>query len=303
LKGPEWLPSPDQWPEDIVAQPGKESESEVKNLFAAAVEVKDEVDELLQKHTFWKSIPIRGWITRFVNNCKVKFAKTGQQSGPLTTTETEVQVELLVKKFTERQIETEQFKNEQLRLNLQRNVNGLFECRGKIQGLYPIYVPPSALLSEKMIEDPHVQTLHGGVGLTMAQLRQRHWIPRLRQSTKKVIASCYGCKRFQITAYHNPLVVNLPLDRTVGSTPFEVLGVDYAGPLIYKINKTKDGKAYILLFACSLTRSIHLEYFLTKLPRILSKVSSDLLHEGDVRGKFNRTMVKHFFQLRNGSVI
>ena len=67
------------------------------------------------------------------------------------------------------------------------------------------------------------------------------------------------CKRFQVTAYHNPPVGNLPLDRTVGSTPFEVLGVDYAGPLIYKINKTKDGKAYILLFACSLTRSIHLE--------------------------------------------
>jgi hypothetical protein len=95
----------------------------------------------------------------------------------------------------------------------------------------------------------------------MALIRQQYWIPRLRQSTKKVIASCYGCKRFQVTAYHNPLVGNLPLDRTVGSTPFEVLGVgvDYAGPLIYKINKTKDGKAYILLFACSLTRSIHLE--------------------------------------------
>ena len=262
LKGPEWLPSPDQWPEDIVAQPGKESESEVKlinNLFAAAVEVKDEVDELLQKHTFWKSVRILGWITRFVNNCKAKLAKTVKQSGPLTTTETEVQVELLVKKFTERQIETEQFKNEQLRLNLQRNVNGLFECRGRIQGLYPIYVPPGTLLSEKMIEDAHVQTLHGGVGLTMALIRQRYWIPRLRQSTKKVIASCHGCKRFQVTAYHNPPVGNLPLDRTVGSTPFEVLGVDYAGPLIYKINKTKDGKAYILLFACSLTRSIHLE--------------------------------------------
>ena len=93
----------------------------------------------------------------------------------------------------------------------------------------------------------------------MALIRQRYWIPRLRQSTKKVIASCYGCKRFQVTAYHNPPVGNLPLDRTVGSTPFEVLGVDYARPLIYKINKTKDGKAYILLFACSLTRSIHLE--------------------------------------------
>jgi hypothetical protein len=95
-------------------------------VFAAAVEVKDEVDELLQKHTFWKSVRILGWITRFVNNCKAKLAKTGQQSGPLTTTETAVQVELFVKKFTERQIETEQFKNEQLRLKVRLTPNMIF---------------------------------------------------------------------------------------------------------------------------------------------------------------------------------
>ena len=162
------------------------------------MEVKDEVDELLQKHTFWKSVHILSWITRFVNNCKAKLAKTGQQSGLLTTTETEVQVELLVKKFTERQIETEQFKNDQLRLNLQRNGHDLFECRGRIQGLYAIYVPPGTLLSEKMIENAHVQMLHGGVGLTMALLCQRYWIARLRQLTKKVIARCHRCERFQV---------------------------------------------------------------------------------------------------------
>jgi hypothetical protein len=76
--------------------------------------------------------------------------------------------------------------------------------------LYTLYVPPGTLLSEKMIEDAHVQMLHGGVGLTMALIRQRYWIPRLRQSTKKVIASCHGCKRFHVTAYHNPPVGNLP---------------------------------------------------------------------------------------------
>ena len=108
-----------------------------------------------------------------------------------------------------------------------------------------LLVPPGTLLTEKMIEDAHVQTLHGGVGLAMASLRQPYWIPRLCRSTKKVIASCYRCKQFQVTAYHNPPVGNVPLDRTVGSTHFEVLRVDYAGPLIYKIIKTKDAKAYI----------------------------------------------------------
>ena len=38
-----------------------------------------------------------------------------------------------------------------------------------------------------------------------------------------------------------------------------MLGLDYAGPIFNKVSKKKEGKAYILLFACSLTRAIHLE--------------------------------------------
>ena len=95
--------------------------------------------------------------------------------------------------------------------------------------------------------------------MTMTLLRQRYWIPRLRQLAKKVITKYYGCKKFQTTAYHHPPVGPLPKDRTVGSVPFEVVGVDYAGPIAYKSSKKKIGKAYILLFTCSLTRAIHLE--------------------------------------------
>jgi len=56
---------------------------------------------------------------------------------------------------------------------------------------------------------------------------------------------------------HQPGI--LPIDRAMKSVSFQVLGVDFAGPIPYKINKKRDGKAYILLFACSLIRTIHLE--------------------------------------------
>ena len=32
--------------------------------------------------------------------------------------------------------------------------------------------------------------------------------------------------------------------------PFEVLGMDFAGPIAYKLSPKKEGKAYILLFSC-----------------------------------------------------
>ena len=64
-------------------------------------------------------------------------------------------------------------------------------------------------------------------------------------------------KKFQVAAFENPPTASLPTDRTAGSVPFEVLGVDFAGPIAYKLSPKMDGKAYILLFACSLTLSYY----------------------------------------------
>ena len=79
----------------------------------------------------------------------------------------------------------------------------------------------------------HLVTLHGGVGLTMAKLREEFWIPRLRRLVKKVIKQCYGCKRFQAVALATPPPGLLPPERTKGSTPFEVIGVDFAWSIKY----------------------------------------------------------------------
>ena len=40
--------------------------------------------------------------------------------------------------------------------------------------------------------------------------------------------------------------------------PFEVLGVDFAGPIRYQKGKSEK-KSYLALFACSLCRAVHLE--------------------------------------------
>eukprot|EP00794_Sanderia_malayensis_P006269 gene6269-6990_t len=47
--------------------------------------------------------------------------------------------------------------------------------------------------------------------------------------------------------------------RSEGRIPFEIVGVDYAGPLLYKNKNRADLKAYSILYSCSLTRGLHLE--------------------------------------------
>ena len=113
-----------------------------------------------------------------------------------------------------------------------RNSSGLYECRSRILGHYLLFIPRNFMLAEKIVEDAHIKTLHGEVSLTMAEVQREYWIPHLQSLTKKVRKACYGCKRFQVTAFNNPTPGELPGDRTVGSRPFGVIGVDYAEPII-----------------------------------------------------------------------
>ena len=103
----------------------------------------------------------------------------------------------------------------------------------------------------KIVQRAHVTTLHGGVGLTMARVREKFWIPRLQKLTKRVARKCSGCKRFQAVAF-----ANLPPE---GNTPFNVIGVDFAGPGKYRDKHKEKQKAYVVLYSCSLTRGVFLE--------------------------------------------
>ena len=79
----------------------------------------------------------------------------------------------------------------------------------------------------------------------MAKARERYWVPRLSQLIKRLIKHCHGCKRFHVSAFTNPPPGYLPTDRTEGTSPFQVVGIDYAGPIKYRNGRNKEGKAYI----------------------------------------------------------
>ena len=133
--------------------------------------------------------------------------------------------------------------------------------------------------TRKLIHRSHVDTLHGGVALTMTRVRERYWVPRLRKLAKQVVKACSGCKRFETTTLAALPPGLLPTDRTEGNTTFEVIGVDFAGPLKYRVRSKKVGKTYLVLYACGLTRGLFLEVlpnlemkeFLRSLKRLIAR--------------------------------
>ena len=214
-------------------------------------------DELLDAHTLQKGLRICGWIQRFIRNSATP--ASDRKTGLLDTSEIDQQRDWWVKRAQKMCQTKDEFQEDKLQLNLQPNGQGILECRGRIHGEYPIFLPDSHPFTYKLVQQAHLTTMHGGSTLTMAKVREAYWVPRLRRLVKRVRGNCWGCKRFRTLAYQSPPPGNLPTTRTQGTTPFQVVGVDFAGPIRYRSKGKKECKAYLALYGCSLTRAVHLD--------------------------------------------
>ena len=135
-----------------------------------AVVQRNERDEVLVKFGLQQAVRVCSWIYRFKNNA---LWSCGDMNGQQTL-------------FIKQAQRNDGCDEDRTALNLKPNEMGVLVCHGQVQGELPIYVPDSATLAQKIIEEAHMLTLHGGIGLTMTQVWKRYWIPRLRRLNRKM---------------------------------------------------------------------------------------------------------------------
>ena len=257
-RGPEWLSDATRWPENPItgSSPASEAEAKViKEVLSLAQQPSkkdtDVFDELLERHDLPKALRIQARVRRFC---------TGRvHSGPVTSEEVRKEKMWWIKRAQNEDSKNPHFVETSRKLNLVKNNEGIYECRGRLQGSFPTYLPADALFTKKLVQRTHVETLHGGVLLTMAAVRETYWIPKLRKLVKSVRGSCWGCKRFTAVPIVKPPPGSLPTDRTEGGAAFQVIGTDFAGPIRHRMANKREGKSYLLIFSCSLSRAVHLE--------------------------------------------
>lgn len=141
---------------------------------------------------------------------------------------------------------------------------GLLRATGRLQHSnasyserHPIVLPKEHRYCRLIVLQEHQRLLHAGVHDTLVQLRERYWIISGRQLVRRVIKECVICQRYN-SRPASEVTAPLPLDRVTKANPFEVTGIDFAGPLFVK-GKPNSQKAYITLFTCAVTRAVHLE--------------------------------------------
>ena len=120
----------------------------------------------------------------------------------------------------------------------------ILRCSGRISGYNPIYIK-GGLFGEKLIAHMHEQIMHLGVANTMANIRNEWWIPRLRSKVKKVINRRNTCKVFSTKPYGS--TTTAATLRFWAEEEGETTGVDFTGPLDYKVTKKERGKIMLCL--------------------------------------------------------
>ncbi|XP_077259718.1 uncharacterized protein LOC143896040 [Temnothorax americanus] len=126
---------------------------------------------------------------------------------------------------------------------------------------HPAILPRDLRLTTLIVEAFHKKTLHGGVQLTLAMIRQKFWIPKGRALVQQCIHRCIPCVRWR-AASPVPLMGSLPSPMVTISRAFAHTGVDYAGPILLRTSRGRGHKTYkgfIALFVCLCTKAVHLE--------------------------------------------
>ena len=164
--------------------------------------------------------------------------------------------------------------------------DGIWRCRGRLGNAdlpyntkHPVILPRDHPFTKLVVRRAHQRVIHSGVKDTLNEVRSRFWIPQGRALVRSFIHQCVICRRYAVSSYKAPSAP-LPDFRVQQSHPFAAVGVDYAGPLMIKHHAVCthttcpahtsyrgkqntytlcNGKAWVCLFTCCVTRAVHLE--------------------------------------------
>lgn len=227
--------------------------------------VQDNLDEK-QKVTDWctyfsqylKIVRSVAWVYRFIQNCKIQ--NDLREKGELTVNEIQDAEHYLFKQI---QAETLNGISDKkiASLNPILDENGLIRLETKLCNKkdsygfrYPIVLSPEHKIVKSLVVYYHEKNCHAGVQVLLSILRESYWILGGRKAIRSIISKCVTCKR-QKGRKLEAQPGMLPADRLREAVVFEIVGIDFAGPIYLKNNQ----KAWICLYTCAVYRAIHLE--------------------------------------------
>lgn len=203
------------------------------------------------------------WMLRFISSCKCKARRSrlNRRSGPLVTEEITTARTYSVRRVQRADQASLQSPGWKL---VEDEDTGVLKCEGRVKGYRPTHLPGGPL-AENLVAHVHNQIMHLGVASTMASVRESWWIPKLRARVKKTIKTCSLCSILHQAVRSTTNERPAGIQDAERNRPFEVTGVDFAGPLSYRVGREELGKYSIIISTCASSRAIHLEVTRTQM--------------------------------------
>lgn len=267
-EGPPYLKgAQEHWPDQSFKYT-QVSLPEVRVHFSNTDTLQESVINFKKYSNFIKLRRILAYIFRFIYNCKQNVKKVGS----FTVEELE-RSELKLAQLSQTEsfaIYKNNFKNLPALYNLTPYVDeiGLIRVGGRLHNSeynfdkkHPIVLDSKHYYTELVMKYFHVKLMHAGPLLLLSAVREQYWPIGGRTLARRICNNCLTCKRLK-GAIATQIMGNLPAHRLSPGFPFEITGIDYAGPFLI-INKKGRGarlmKCYLCIFICFKIKAVHLE--------------------------------------------
>lgn len=309
--GPVWLSSDDShWPHQTL-QDSVTSLPEIKrveiSLVSSSLQFPIEINKF---SSFNKLIRSTAFCLRFIHNIQIHDSKDESENeskvetkkksnrliGSLSVDELNHALVLIIKsvqyEFSNdiRCLQSDTLlpsKSKILGLNPFLDTEGILRVGGRLQSAEVSFDKKHQILLPKhhftrlLFSHEHKRLLHAGPQLLLSVIRDKYWPLDGRNLARFTVHKCVICFRNKPVNV-SPQMGNFPKDRVKQAFPFQVSGVDYAGPLTIKDRMgrgCKTSKCYVAVFVCFSTKAIHLELvsnlsteaFLASLKRFIAR--------------------------------
>lgn len=145
----------------------------------------------------------------------------------------------------------------------------------------PIIIPNNHIFTSLIIRHEHFRLMHAGTQTVLTSIRNLYWPLKGRSTVRNELRKCVVCFRYRPRNVE-PIMADLPNSRVNSNRPFNICGMDYAGPTLVKDGKIRNRKivkSYLCVFVCFATKAIHLdlasdlttEAFLNSLKRFVAR--------------------------------
>ncbi|EFO84395.1 hypothetical protein CRE_19915 [Caenorhabditis remanei] len=123
---------------------------------------------------------------------------------------------------------------------------------------HPIIIISKHRLATLIVQEAHENLHHQGIQDVITEVHRRYWIESIGLIVKSIRRRCVTCQKKHGLPFEYNYTRILPPSRTTMESPFKHIGLDYIGPLPFKLGQ-RLGKVWVLLLTCLVTRAVHLE--------------------------------------------